>query len=318
MSEVVGADESRSKENGHGFDTSVAHIARIYNYWLGGKDNFAADRAIADMALQADPDRAWSVRSNRAFLARAVRFLAGQAGIRQFLDIGTGIPTADNTHEVAQRVAPEARVVYVDNDPIVLSHAKALLKSSRQGACAYIDADLRNTREILAEAAGTLDLSRPVAVMLIAVMQVVLEDEEASRIVTELLDAMPPGSYLALSHPANDLGGPQRNAVRARMNELMRTPVTGRNQEQVTRLFEGVDVLDPGVVVVSKWRPDTELEEKMPAFLWGGVGLKRWLPLYRALSSITMVTPWGTSRDASVSRAASSMWMRGLSGGVCG
>ena len=285
MSENVSADESRSTENGHGFDTTIAHMARIYNYWLGGKDNFAADREAADMALQADPDRAWSVRSNRAFLARAVRFLAGQAGIRQFLDIGTGIPTADNTHEVAQRVAPDARVVYVDNDPIVLSHAKALLKSSKQGACAYIDADLRNTRGILAEAAETLDFSQPVAVMLIAVMQVVLEDDEAARIVTELLDAVPMGSYVALSHPANDLGGPQRNAVRARMNELMRTPVTGRNQQQVSRLFEGVDVLEPGVVVVSKWRPDTELEEKMPAFLWGGVGLKRWLSVCLVRSS---------------------------------
>jgi len=274
VSKTVTADESPPQDSGHGFDTSVAHMARIYNYWLGGKDNFAADREAADMALQADPERAWSVRSNRAFLARAVRYLAGEAGIRQFLDIGTGIPTADNTHEVAQKVAPEARVVYVDNDPIVLSHAKALLKSTKQGACAYIDADLRDTGQILAEAAQTLDFSRPVAVMLIAVMQVVLEDEAAGRIVAELLDAVPPGSFLALSHPANDLGGPHRNEVRARMNQMMRSPVTGRNQEQVAKLFTGLDVLDPGVVVVSQWRPDSDLEVRMPAFLWGGVAGK--------------------------------------------
>jgi SAM-dependent methyltransferase len=278
MSNNVTAGEApphdTSHDNGHSFDTSVPHIARIYNYWLGGKDNFAADRAVADMALQADPERAWSVRSNRAFLARAVRYLAGQAGVRQFLDIGTGIPTANNTHEVAQKVAPDARVVYVDNDPIVLSHARALLKSSKAGACAYIEADLRDTGHILGEAARTLDLSRPVAVMLIAVMQVVLDDQDASRIVAELLDAVPPGSFLALSHPANDLGGPHRNEVRARMNELMPTPVTGRNREQVTGLFTGLDMLDPGVVVVSQWRPESDLVARMPAFLWGGVGAK--------------------------------------------
>ena len=274
MAELPVTSDGDPQEFPLGFDISVAHPARVYDYWLGGKDHFEPDRIAAEEVIAVRPTIIRDIRANREFLGRAVRFLAGEAGIRQFLDIGTGIPTADNTHEVAQKVAPEARVVYVDNDPIVLSHAKALLKSTKQGACAYIDADLRDTGQILAEAAQTLDFSRPVAVMLIAVMQVVLEDEAAGRIVAELLDAVPPGSFLALSHPANDLGGPHRNEVRARMNQMMRSPVTGRNQEQVAKLFTGLDVLDPGVVVVSQWRPDSDLEVRMPAFLWGGVGGK--------------------------------------------
>jgi hypothetical protein len=256
------------------FDTSVAHIARIYDYWLGGKDNFAADRAAAEMALQADPQRAWSVRSNRAFLARVVRFLAAETGIRQFLDIGTGIPTAQNTHQVAQSVAPDARIVYVDNDPMVLSHAQALLRSEPAGACAYLNADLREPARILAEAAKTLDFSRPVAVMLIAVLHCIPDQDGPHQIVAELMDAVPPGSYLTLSHPADDLGGPQRNAVRAQLSAMMRTPVTGRNRKQVTTFFDGLELLDPGVVVVSQWRPGNKFEAETPAFLWGGVGRK--------------------------------------------
>ena len=159
------------------FDTSVAHIARVYDYWLGGKDNFAADRAAAEQAIAAWPDIVLSVRANRAFLARAVRYLAGDAGIRQFLDIGTGIPAASNTHEVAQSVAPESRVVYVDNDPVVLTHARALLRSTSLGSLAYLDADLRYPDMILAEAAKTLDFKQPVAVMLLAVLQFVPDDE---------------------------------------------------------------------------------------------------------------------------------------------
>ena len=163
------------------FDSSVPHIARVYDYWLGGKDNFAADRELGERTLQAYPNLVFSVRANRAFLARTVRFLTADMGIRQFVDIGTGIPTANNTHQVAQRVAPECRIVYVDNDPIVLSHARALLTSSPEGACAYIDADLRDPEKILAEAADTLDFTKPVAVMLIAVLQFVGDDAEASE-----------------------------------------------------------------------------------------------------------------------------------------
>src|SRR5271169_303292 len=177
------------------FDTSVPHIARVYDYWLGGKDNFAADRQLGEQTLEAYPNLVFSVRANRAFLARVVRFLAAEAGIRQFLDIGTGIPTAHNTHEVAQRAAPDSRIVYVDNDPIVLSHARALLKSSRQGACAYLDADLRDPAAILAAAAGTLDFTKPVAVMLIAVLHFIGDDAQAGAIVSQLMDACVPGSF---------------------------------------------------------------------------------------------------------------------------
>jgi predicted O-methyltransferase YrrM len=161
-----------------GIDTSTAHPARVYDYWLGGKDNFAADREAGELALKAYPELAQAVRSNRAFLARAVRFLADEIGIRQFLDIGTGIPTANNTHEVAQATAADSRIVYVDNDPIVLLHAQALLKSDPAGACQYVHADLRDTDEILAAARGTLDLSQPVALMLLAILQFVPEDED--------------------------------------------------------------------------------------------------------------------------------------------
>jgi hypothetical protein len=168
-------------------DTSVPHIARVYDYWLGGKDNFAPDRAAAEAAMREDPNVVEGVRGNRAFLARAVRYLAGQAGVRQFLDIGTGIPAADNTHEVAQDVAPECRVVYVDNDPIVLSHARALLTSERAGATAYLDQDLRNVGEIIHAAAGTLDFTKPVAVMLIGILHCIPDEDDPAGIVDQLM-----------------------------------------------------------------------------------------------------------------------------------
>ena len=187
------------------FDTSVPHIARVYNYWLGGKDHFAADRELAERFIAADPEVIAAVRANRAFLGRAVHFLAAKARIRQFLDIGTGIPTANNTHEVAQRAAPDSRVVYVDNDPIVLAHARALLTSDPDGATDYIDADLRNTGAILAQAARTLDFGRPVAVMLVGILQCIPDEDDPRAIVAALMDGVPPGSYLAISHPAADV-----------------------------------------------------------------------------------------------------------------
>src|SRR5580700_3553455 len=160
------------------FDTRVPHIARVYDYWLGGKDNFAADRELGERTLQAYPNLVFSVRADRAFLARAVRFLAAEAGIRQFLDIGTGLPSSNNTHEVAQRAAPDARIVYVDNDPIVLSHAQALLSSTPEGACAYVDADIRDTGKILTDAANLLDFSRPVAICLIMILQFIPDEDD--------------------------------------------------------------------------------------------------------------------------------------------
>src|SRR5580698_3787432 len=182
-------------------NTNVAHSARVYNYWLGGKDNFAADRTLGDAIIKAVPSTVFGARANRAFLGRAVRYLAAEAGIRQFLDIGTGIPTADNTHEVAQAAAPDSRVLYVDNDPIVLAHARALLTSAT-GTTAYLDADVREPAEILAGAAATLDFGQPVAIMLIAIMHCVPDEDDPYTIVRRLIEAVPSGSYLVLSQPA--------------------------------------------------------------------------------------------------------------------
>jgi hypothetical protein len=256
------------------FDTSVAHIARVYDYWLGGKDNFAADREAARQAMAAYPDMPSSVRANRAFLARAVRYLAREERIRQFLDIGTGIPTANNTHEVAQAAAPESRVVYVDNDPVVLAHARALLTSSPAGVTRYIDSDLRDTDKILAGAAQTLDLSQPVGVMLIAVLHLIGDDDDPGAIVARLLDAVPAGSYLILSHVASDIQQEQMADLRDRMNRLVYQKSWYRNQAEVTRLFDGLELVEPGVVPAPRWRPDSEREARSPAAMWGGVGRK--------------------------------------------
>ena len=256
------------------FDTRVPHIARVYDYWLGGKDNFAADRELGERTLQAYPNLVFSVRANRAFLARAVRFLAAEAGIRQFLDIGTGIPTADNTHEVAQRAAPECRIVYVDNDPIVLSHARALLTSKPEGACAYLDADLRDPDKILASAVDTLDFSRPVAVMLIAVLHFVGDEAEASSIVTRLMDACVPGSFVAISHAACDIDAEQQTEMVRRLNQSVAEQATLRDRAGVARLFDGFELLEPGVTRTAEWRPDSDLEAASPAAVWAGVARK--------------------------------------------
>ncbi len=267
----TGPDEHESPT----FDTSVAHIARVYDYWLGGKDNYAADRAAGEAALQAYPDLVSSVRVNRAFLARVVRYLAAEAGIRQFLDIGTGIPTSNNTHEVAQSVAPESRVVYVDNDPIVLSHARALLTSNSAGSTDYIDADLRDTDRILAEAARTLDFSRPVAVMLIAILHLIGDEDDPAAIVARVLDAVPSGSYLAISHVASDIEPEKMAEMRERLNRMVSQKGTYRSHAEVARIFDGLELIPPGVTRIQEWRPDAELDAKRPAAMWGGVGLKR-------------------------------------------
>jgi hypothetical protein len=268
-------DDSPSPDERPAFDTSVAHLARVYDYWLGGKDNYAADREAGDQAIQAYPDMASSVRANRAFLARVVRYLAGEAGIRQFLDIGTGIPTANNTHEVAQSVAPSCRVVYVDNDPIVLAHARALLTSRPEGATDYIDADLRDTATILAQAAKTLDFSQPVAVMLIAILHVIGDGDDPYGIVATLMNAVPPGSYLAISQVASDVEPEKMAETRKRLNRLMYQKGSYRSHAQVTRFFDGLDMVDPGVVLVPQWRPDSDIEANRRSVMWGGVGRKR-------------------------------------------
>jgi hypothetical protein len=255
-------------------DTTVAHIARVYDYWLGGKDNFAADRIAAQRVIAAYPDIVRSARGNRAFLGRAVRYLVREAGVRQFLDIGTGLPAANNTHEVAQGVAPECRVVYVDNDPVVLSHAQALLASGPDGATAYVDADLRDPETILAAAAEVLDFSRPVAVMLVAILQHIGDQDDPYGIVAKLAAGVPSGSYLALSHPARDIEAAAMAQIADRMNELVAEKVTFRAHAGVLRFFDGLELVDPGVVPVPRWRPASDLEAASPTVMWGGVGRK--------------------------------------------
>jgi hypothetical protein len=268
MVDLSGHAEDGSRRR---IDTSVAHSARVHDYWLGGKDNFAADRAAGDAVLAAYPGIVTSVRANRAFLARVVRFLAAEAGITQFLDIGTGIPAANNTHEVAQAVTPAARVVYVDYDPVVLQHARVLLTSAMPGTVDYIDADLREPAKILGAAARTLDFTRPVAVMLIAIMHLIADADDPYTIVGQLTAALPPGSYLALSQVAADIEREQVAEARRRYNSLARETQRHRTRAEVTRFFDGLDLVEPGVVPVQQWRPVTELEARARSTMWCGV-----------------------------------------------
>jgi len=259
--------EDTSVWSRRGIDINVAHPARRYDYWLGGKDNFAADRASGDAVAEAFPTIRTAVVENRRFLRRTVAHLVAEAGIDQFLDIGTGIPAADNTHEVAQQIDPGARIVYVDNDPIVLAHARALLTSTRpEGATAYIDADLREPGKILGDRAlaDTLDLSRPVALMLIAVLHFVFDEDGPYETVRQLVDALAPGSYLVMSHTTNDLLPPD---VRARVESV--TVSQGgyrpRSREEFTRFFDGLDLVAPGIVPIGDWRPDDDPAARPPA-----------------------------------------------------
>ncbi|HEX4093206.1 MAG TPA: SAM-dependent methyltransferase [Trebonia sp.] len=255
-------------------NSAVPHPARVYDYWLGGKDNFRADREAGDEAITIFPKTVESARACRAFLSRVVTYLAAEAGIRQFLDLGSGLPSARNVHEVAQSIAPDSRVVYVDNDPIVMIHARALLKSSRQGATGYIQADLRRPEAILAQAGETLDFSQPVAVLLLAVLHFVTDAQDPAAIIAAVMDALPPGSYLAVGHHTADLY-PELRAFAARLSELNPDlPATLRDRRQVTDLFAGLDLVPPGVVQISRWRPETELEASAAAALWGGVARK--------------------------------------------
>ncbi len=237
-------------------DTNVPHSARIWNYWLGGKDNYAVDREAGDQFLNTFPDIAVVARATRAFQGRAVRYLASEAQIRQFLDIGTGMPTADSTHEVAQRVAPESRIVYVDNDPVVLLHAQTLLVGTPQGATDYIDADLREPEMIVGQATRTLDFAQPIAVMLLGVLGHITDDGEAESIVRGLLDPMPSGSYLVLSDGTNVIHGQQGEAAQQDYNESGAEPYALRSPEQLGRFFEGLELVKPGLVSCPRWRPE--------------------------------------------------------------
>jgi len=257
------------------FDTSVAHQARIYDYLLGGKDNYAADRAATEAVLGIYPEMAFNARANRAFLGRAVRYLAGEAGIRQFLDIGTGIPTAGNTHQVAQAIAPESRVVYVDYDPIVLAHARALLTSGGAGATDYIHADLRDTAAILSRAEQLLDFTEPVAVTLIAILHAIPDSDDPHAIVASLTDALPAGSHLAVSHIAGDLiDSETRTGLGSLADRMIQQDFTFRDREQVARFFAGTDLVAPGLVRVEEWRPEPGDPAGRSA-VWSAVGRKR-------------------------------------------
>jgi hypothetical protein len=258
------------------FDTTKAHAARVYDYLLGGKDNYAADRAAADAALEVWPGFAFSARTNRAFLGRAVRYLAAEAGIRQFLDIGTGIPTAGNTHEIAQAIAPETRVVYVDYDPVVLAHARALLDSSEAGATEYIDADLRDTAAILTQAAELLDFTKPVAITILALLHAIPDSDDPWAIVGRLVDAVPSGSYLVISTIATDfLDQEAMQTIVDSWNSRGQQRLTWRTREQVARFFTGTELVEPGLVPVEAWRPEPGTTEEGKSYGWCGVGRKR-------------------------------------------
>ena len=243
-------------ERGPHFDPSVPHPARVYAYWLGGKDHFPADRKAAEEVMRLRPQVVASAQANRHFLARVVRYLAGQCGIRQFLDIGTGLPAPDNTHEVAQQVDPSCRVVYADNDALVLAHARALLASTTpQGTCDYVDADLREPETIVAQAAHTLDFTQPIAILLLAIVHFIPDADGPAEIVARLASAQAPGSYLALSHLTADLAPDQVTAAIEAYNTQAPVPVTARSHAQVTALFGGLPLLAPGVVPITQWRP---------------------------------------------------------------
>ncbi len=235
-------------------DVTVPHSARIWNYWLGGKDSYPVDRAAGDQFCEIFPGIVDIARTSRQFLARAVRYLAGEAGIRQFLDIGTGLPTVDNTHEVAQRVAPEARIVYVDNDPLVLAYARALLTSSPEGATSYIDADLREPDKILREAAQSLDFTQPIALMLMGIMGHITGYDKARSIVKQLVDGLRSGSYLAL-YDSTDTNEASVEAHRL-YNEGGPVPYHLRSPDKIGRFFDGLELVEPGLVSVTRWRPE--------------------------------------------------------------
>lgn len=267
------APEPRAHEAADLVDTTVPHSARIWNYWLGGKDNYPVDRFAGDEFARIFPGIVDAARGARHFLARAVRHLAGEVGIRQFLDVGTGLPTVDNTHEIAQRVAPESRIVYVDNDPLVLAHAQALLTSTPQGATSYVHADIRDPAHILEAAARTLDLSRPVGLMLMGVLGLVADREEAREVTRRLLDALPAGSYLGLNDGSTT--DPAYTEAIGRFNAGSgAVPYTPRTPAEIEQFFDGLELLEPGVVSCPHWRPEV-LPFGMPAEIAVHGGLAR-------------------------------------------
>ncbi|MER8068708.1 SAM-dependent methyltransferase [Streptomyces sp. NPDC094034] len=241
--------------------SDIAHNARVWNYWLGGKDNYLVDREVGDRITGLYPSIGEVARADRAFLGRVVRHLTADLGVRQFLDIGTGLPTVDNTHEVAQRIAPESRIVYVDNDPIVLAHARALLTGSAEGATEYIDADAHDPDGILAAVEPTLDLGQPVAVIMLGILNFVLDTDDAGAIVRKLLAAVPSGSYLVLTHPTLELGGDGNAEAMRFWNENATPPITARGRADIESFVAGLELLEPGIVSCARWRPDPRRDD---------------------------------------------------------
>ncbi|MGH4015513.1 MAG: SAM-dependent methyltransferase [Pseudonocardiaceae bacterium] len=271
------SSDTSGRQPPSGVDTSVSHSARVWNYWLGGKDNYPVDHEWGDQFAAILPSIVDIARADRAFLARAVRYLAGEAGIRQFLDIGTGLPTVNNTHEVAQATAPECCIVYVDNDPLVLVHARALLTSAPEGVTDYVEADLRDPDTIVREAARTLDFTQPIALMLMGIVEHIMDNDEAYAIVNRLLDALPSGSYLTICDPIKDGvdGAAMFEACRLWNESGGSPPVAVRSLQELTRFFDRVELLEPGVVSVPLWRPDpSHIGTPVEVNAFGGVGRK--------------------------------------------
>lgn len=268
------ADQQRTKAST--IDNGVPHSARIYDYWLGGKDNFAADRAVAEALISAIPTLRSMAAENRRFVHRVARYLVGQAGVRQFLDVGTGIPTRPNLHEVAQQIAPETRVVYVDNDPIVLAHARALMISTEQGRSEYIHADLREPELIVNHRTlrEVLDLDQPVALTIIATLMLLEDADDPWRTIRVLMDALPSGSYVVITHPTGDFNP---EAVKIAVDSAVASGMTlvPRSHDEVARFFEGWELVEPGIVPVAAWKPDDGTPtDPHAAYYWAGVARK--------------------------------------------
>jgi hypothetical protein len=253
------------------FNPDAPHPARVYNYWLGGKDHFDADRRAAEEVIRHRPEVVAGARANRAFLARVVHYLAAECGIRQFLDIGTGLPAPASTHEVAQAVARDTRIVYVDNDPLVLVYARALLTGTREGACGYLDADVRDTRTILEQAAQTLDFTKPVGVLLLAILHLIPDAGSPAAIVARLARGLAPASYVAISHMTADFAPDEVTAAADAYNSLAPLPVAARTHTEVTALFGSLPLVAPGVVPLAEWRPNAPVQPAQPTDLYAGL-----------------------------------------------
>jgi hypothetical protein len=302
-------DEAPTPGSSLPFDTTMANQARIYNYMLGGKDNYAADRAAAEVALKIFPDGVFTALANRAFLGRAVRYLAGDAGIRQFLDVGTGIPTTGNVHEIAQEIAPATRVLYVDYDPIVLAHSRALLTSHEAGSTDYIEADLRDTDTILSQASQILDFTQPVSVTLVAILHAIADSDDPYAIVAKIMDAVPSGSCLTVSHLASDvLDQSTHQHLQNTTAPLFQQQFSSRTYEQVSSFFAGLDLVEPGVVRLEEWRPDPQAAaDAGRSIAWCAVGRKP-LPAPTPTASPSAAPPGSVTCCAACSPKPTSSW----------